>query len=35
MITSPVPDEVLHGGDSLVVMGTADGIAGVRGILHG
>jgi len=33
VIASPVPDEVLHGGDSLVVVGTTSGIEGVRHIL--
>lgn len=35
VIASPGPDEVLHGGDTLVVVGTASGIDGVRRILTG
>lgn len=35
VITSPAPSEVLHGGDSLVVVGTTGGIDGVRDILLG
>ncbi|MGE5720511.1 MAG: TrkA C-terminal domain-containing protein [Nocardioidaceae bacterium] len=35
VIASPVPDEVLYGGDSLVVVGTTSGIEGVRHILLG
>jgi TrkA domain protein len=35
VIASPVPDEVLRGGDSLVVVGTTSGIEGVRNILLG
>lgn len=35
VIASPTPHEVLHGGDSLVVVGTTAGIDGVRHILLG
>lgn len=35
VIASPGPGEVLHGGDTLVVVGTATGIDGVRRILAG
>ena len=35
VIASPTPAEVLHGGDSLVVVGTESGIEGVRRILAG
>lgn len=35
VIASPGPGEVLHGGDTLVVVGTAAGIDGVRRILAG
>lgn len=35
VIASPTPDEVLHGGDALVVVGTTSGIDGVRRILLG
>ncbi len=35
VIASPAPDEVLRGGDSLVVVGTTSGIEGVRRILLG
>ena len=35
VLASPVPDEVLYGGDSLVVVGTTSGIEGVRHILLG
>ena len=35
VIASPAPQEILHGGDSLVVVGTEDGIAGVRQIVGG
>ncbi|MFE6613349.1 cation:proton antiporter regulatory subunit [Amycolatopsis sp. NPDC057786] len=34
VIASPVPDEVLRGGDVLVVIGTHEGIAGVRAIIE-
>jgi TrkA domain protein len=35
VIASPAPNEVLYGGDSLVVVGTTAGIDGVRRILLG
>ncbi|ASU84035.1 potassium transporter TrkA [Nocardiopsis gilva YIM 90087] len=35
VIASPGPDEVLHSGDNLVVIGTQEGIAGVNAILKG
>ena len=35
VIASPVPDEVLHAADILVVIGTDSGIAGVREIIRG
>lgn len=35
VIASPTPDEVLRGGDALVVVGTSAGIDGVRRILLG
>lgn len=34
VLASPGPDETLHAGDVLVVIGTADGIAAVRRILE-
>jgi TrkA domain protein len=34
-IPSPAPDFQLHGGDELVVVGTAEGVAGVAAILSG
>ena len=33
VLASPAPDEVLHGADVLVVIGTDDGIAGVHDIV--
>ncbi len=35
VLASPGPDEVLHGADVLVVIGTDDGIAGVHDIVTG
>jgi TrkA domain protein len=35
VIASPTPQEVLHGGDVLVVIGTHEGIAGVEQIIRG
>jgi TrkA domain protein len=35
VIASPAPDEVLYGGDSLVIVGTTSGIDGVRRIIVG
>ena len=35
VVASPPPAEPLHAGDVLVVIGTANGIDGVRAILHG
>ena len=35
VIASPAPQEPLRGGDALVVVGTEDGIAGVRQIVAG
>lgn len=35
VIASPTPEEVLRGGDALVVVGTAAGIDGVRRIISG
>lgn len=35
VIASPTPDVQLHAGDVLVVIGTADGIAGVERIVEG
>jgi TrkA domain protein len=34
VIASPAPDEALHAGDVLVVIGTPGGIAGVDRIIH-
>ena len=34
VLASPGPEEVLHGGDVLVVIGTADGIAAARHIVE-
>jgi TrkA domain protein len=34
VIASPTPTDVLLSGDVLVVIGTRDGIAGVRQIIH-
>ncbi|MFJ8666426.1 cation:proton antiporter regulatory subunit [Streptomyces sp. NPDC093600] len=35
VIVSPTPQEVLRGGDLLVVIGTHEGIAGVKQIIRG
>jgi TrkA domain protein len=35
VVASPPPTEPLQAGDVLVVIGTANGIDGVRAILHG